>query len=151
MELESKPRQAEPGSGGGGGGRREENDGGKVGIAEGRKEPYSFLEIAGENAQHGATTGAAAGGRVAGTTAQTKGEGQSGFRALYTYMCVRTRARARARARCENELSGEVIHCSAETNACARAHACVYERAARRPRFRARSACARSAKGTIVT
>lgn len=54
--------------------------------------------------------------------------------ALYVY--VRTYAGARARARCENELSGEVIHCSAETNACARAHACVYERATRQPRFR---------------
>lgn len=32
------------------------------------------------------------------------------------HMCARARART-----CENELPGEVIHCSAETNACARA------------------------------
>lgn len=58
---------------------------------------------------------------------------------LHTY----TRERARAY---ENELPGrEVIHCSAETNACSRT------RARRDPRFRARSACARSSRRIIVT
>lgn len=39
-----------------------------------------------------------------------------------SFTCICARA-------CENELPGEVIHCSAETNACgrARAHACVYD------------------------
>lgn len=57
----------------------------------------------------------------------------------FTYVCARARA-------CENELPGEVIHCSAETNACARAHACVYDAA-----LSSEIRSARSAKRTIVT
>lgn len=52
--------------------RRRRDDGGRA--AEGRKELYGFLEIAGENAQRGATARGRREGEV-GTTAQSGGRG----------------------------------------------------------------------------
>lgn len=88
-----------------------------------------LLEIAGETRSAARRRGWRREGEVG--TRSAIGRGRAGNlvpERSFTYI----RAHACARA-CENELPGEVIHCSAETNACVRAHACVYEV---RPRFR---------------
>lgn len=65
-----------------------------------------------------------------GTQRDRRGERRGGTGNLvpecsFTYICAHACARA-----CENEPPGEVIHCSAETNACVRACACTRSRRA---------------------